>query len=215
MSSVTTTCRDISQLNKVAQTAVTLFFQECYKAGVHVFITETYRSQERQNYLYAQGRTRAGKVVTWTKNSRHTGRMAWDIGATTVNGNKDIYNTTIIKKAGAIAKKLGITWGGTWSTPDYPHFEVASSWKIPKGYSISGTVTIPIKSGQAIAYKGGTTSKPVSTSSTVTASTYKVKSGDTLSGIAVKYKTTVASLKSLNGLKSDLIKVGQVLVISK
>lgn len=38
--------------------------------------------------------------------------------------------------------------------------------------------------------------------------THKVVSGDTLSGIAKKYGTTVEKIKSLNGLKSDLIKAG-------
>ena len=36
-----------------------------------------------------------------------------------------------MKKAGEVAKKLGITWGGTWDTPDQPHFEVKSTWKAP------------------------------------------------------------------------------------
>lgn len=37
-----------------------------------------------------------------------------------------------LRKCGAIAAKLGITWGGTWeSSPDYPHFEVSENWKAP------------------------------------------------------------------------------------
>ena len=27
-----------------------------------------------------------------------------------------------------IAAELGITWGGTWKTPDTPHFEVDEKW---------------------------------------------------------------------------------------
>lgn len=44
-----------------------------------------------------------------------------------------------------------------------------------------------------------------------TSSTYTVKSGDTLWDIAKAHGTTVATIKSLNGLKSDLIHKGDVL----
>src|SRR5690625_4316691 len=43
---------------------------------------------------------------------------------------------------------------------------------------------------------------------------YTVKAGDTLSGIAKSYKTTVANLKKWNGLNSDLILIGQKLKVS-
>lgn len=42
---------------------------------------------------------------------------------------------------------------------------------------------------------------------------YTVISGDTLSKIAVKYKTTISKLKKDNNLSSDLIKVGQKLKV--
>jgi LysM repeat protein len=43
---------------------------------------------------------------------------------------------------------------------------------------------------------------------------YKVKSGDTLSGIAATFGTTVKILKQLNGISDpSLIRVGQVLII--
>ena len=43
--------------------------------------------------------------------------------------------------------------------------------------------------------------------------TYTVVKGDTLSGIANKFNTTVSELKELNNLTSDLIQIGQVLFI--
>lgn len=45
--------------------------------------------------------------------------------------------------------------------------------------------------------------------------THKVVSGDTLFSLAKKYSLTVAELKSINGLTSDQIKIGQVLKVSK
>ena len=127
MTNETKVCRDISALSPVAQAACRAFLAVCRKEGLPVLITETYRSQERQDYLYAQGRTRAGKVVTWTRNSRHTGRMAWDI-CKNVKG-QEYADAAFFAKCGAIAKRLGITWGGTWDTPDKPHFEVTKDWK--------------------------------------------------------------------------------------
>jgi LysM repeat protein len=44
-------------------------------------------------------------------------------------------------------------------------------------------------------------------------SSYTVKAGDTLYGIAKIYGTTVTSLKTINGLTSDLIQIGQQLII--
>lgn len=85
--------------------------------------------------------------------------------------------------------------------------------------------------GQKLNIPGGTTSTPApapkpatskpapkpstTTTTKVSNTTYTIKRGDTLSKIARDYKTTVSALKSLNNLKSDLILVGQRLVVSK
>lgn len=124
--SVTKMVRDISALSPEAQKACNLFMAECKKRGLKVLITETYRSQERQNYLYEQGRTRPGKVVTWTKKSRHTSRRAWDICKN--KKGEEYSDESFFKACGDVAAELGITWGGTWKTPDTPHFEVSENW---------------------------------------------------------------------------------------
>jgi len=145
MTSVTTTCRDLTELLPAAQTACRLLFQECFKAGIkNIFITETYRSQERQNYLYAQGRTRPGQIVTWTLNSNHKSRLAWDIA---VGPPQSLYDVTTLTRVGAIARKLGITWGGDWvGSIDRPHFEVKANWKMPAGYKLEGKLNVPTNS---------------------------------------------------------------------
>lgn len=159
MSNVTQTCRDINELKPNAKLACQLLFQECYKAGIKdIFITETYRSQERQKYLYEQGRSRKYdtkgnklSVVTWTLNSNHTPRLAWDIA---VCPPKSLYDISTLNKVGTIAKKLGIEWGGYWKSPNYdaPHFQVSSKWNIPKGYSIEGVIKIPTNSKDRIEF---------------------------------------------------------------
>lgn len=124
MANVTVQCRDISELAPNAQKACRLFLKRCEQRGLDIFITETYRSQERQNYLYSLGRTIKGNKVTWTKNSRHTKRRAWDIACR----GGILYNTAVLSQCGKVAAELGITWGGTWKTPDTPHFEISENW---------------------------------------------------------------------------------------
>jgi peptidoglycan L-alanyl-D-glutamate endopeptidase CwlK len=113
------TYRDVSELRPGAREACEAFLKECQAAGLDVFLTETYRSQERQDELYAQGRTKPGKVVTWTKRSKHTERCAWDVSFKSTGYDElgKFYD------AGRIADALGIEWGGNWKTPDRPHFQ--------------------------------------------------------------------------------------------
>ena len=59
----------------------------------------------------------------------------------------------------------------------------------------------------------GSTTAASNGSSGSSASYHTVRSGDTLSGIATKYGTTVTRIKELNGLTSNNIKVGQRLKV--
>jgi hypothetical protein len=47
--------------------------------GHSVTVVETWRSQARQDALFAQGRTAPGPVVTWTKASKHSQGLAADL----------------------------------------------------------------------------------------------------------------------------------------
>lgn len=55
-----------------------------HEYGHHVAIAEAGRTQARQDYLFAQGRTRSGPVVTWTRDSNHTRGRAVDV---TIDGS--------------------------------------------------------------------------------------------------------------------------------
>ena len=52
-----------------------------------------------------------------------------------------------------------------------------------------------------------------STQTQIPLTKYTIKRGDTLSGIAVRYQVSLTDLRKVNGLQSDVLRVGQVLTI--
>lgn len=91
-----------------------------------------HRTPEEQQALYAQGRTKAGRIVTnidgVTKKSQHNLKpsLAMDLAPYPIDWN-DIER---FKKLGALIKRIAkenatpISWGGSWKMKDYPHFEL-------------------------------------------------------------------------------------------
>ena len=51
------------------------------------------------------------------------------------------------------------------------------------------------------------------TSTATPSTTYTIKRGDTLSGIALRHQVSLTALRKVNGLRSDVLRVGQVLTI--
>lgn len=109
------------------------FSLEMAKIGLSFVVTSTYRDQEYQEYLYQQGRTRPGNVITWTKKSKHCTRKAFDIAL--FKTGKLHYDTKIsvnendipdYVEAGNIWKSLNenCIWGGDFKTIDMCHFEL-------------------------------------------------------------------------------------------
>lgn len=101
-------------------------------AGVQFMVTSTYRSQEEQDELYSQGRTKPGKIVTWTKSSKHTERKAFDVAVLNENNQPtwnlkaDVDKDSVpdYEELGRIGEHFGLTWGGSWKKKDYCHFEL-------------------------------------------------------------------------------------------
>ena len=71
----------------------------------------------------------------------------------------------------------------------------------------------PAVEARSASVQAETATTPVVEPAAETKLTYRVKRGDTLFSIAKLYRTTVASLKSWNRLRSNSIKVGQRLTI--
>jgi peptidoglycan L-alanyl-D-glutamate endopeptidase CwlK len=97
------------------------------------------RTQAQQNYLYAQGRTRPGMVITWTRNSNHMGGAAIDFSAVDTKGNptnhlKHTWSTSYYKPIAdvilAAGKECGIPveWP-LWKKGDFGHIQLVKPYQ--------------------------------------------------------------------------------------
>ena len=84
--------------------------------GPGVAVIETWRSQTRQDALYAQGRTRPGPVVTWTRSSAHLSGYAADVKIASVYARRGAY-----ARLASIARSEGLR---TLGARDPGHLEL-------------------------------------------------------------------------------------------
>lgn len=72
--------RNIDDLNPHVANLCRLWMDKCKAAGIEVMITSTYRDVAMQNSIYAQGRTKPGKIVTFARGGQswHNYRCAFD-----------------------------------------------------------------------------------------------------------------------------------------
>jgi peptidoglycan L-alanyl-D-glutamate endopeptidase CwlK len=89
------------------------------------------RTKAEQDAIYAQGRTKPGKIVSNAKypQSLHCWGIAFDIAVKI--GGKVTWDVTHYKKVGSIGQRVGLEWGGAWAKfPDYPHFQLPGyTWR--------------------------------------------------------------------------------------
>lgn len=107
--------RDLNDLHPKVKERVEQWLKSCKKEGIDVLVTSTYRDAASQNALYAQGRTKPGKVVTNAKagDSFHNWRCAVDF-VPIVNGKAAWSDTALFTKCGELAEKHGLEWAGRW-----------------------------------------------------------------------------------------------------
>lgn len=105
---------------------------ECKKVGYNIIFTHTLRTIEEQDELYAQGRTKPGKIITNAKGgfSFHNYGVAFDI-CPVVNNKLDWNNINLFDTIGKIGISLGLEWGGSWKElVDRPHFQYTSDYSL-------------------------------------------------------------------------------------
>lgn len=93
------------------------------------FITCTHRTNEEQADLYAQGRTKSGKIVTQIKKGGKHNQYpskAIDIAFKKKDGTLDWSESNFAKFAALISTfDRRVEWGGSWRKfKDLPHFQI-------------------------------------------------------------------------------------------
>lgn len=117
--------RDIDRLRPDVAANCRKWLDLCKEAGLNVLVTQTVRDREYQESLYAQGRTKPGSIVTNGKVPTFhadTAGLAFDF-CKNVKGH-EYDDNAFFRKAAAIAKDMGFSWGGDWkSFVDMPHIQ--------------------------------------------------------------------------------------------
>ena len=167
-----TTDRRIRKLHPDARHAVAQFINSAQEEGYYLRVQETYRTIQRQNELYAKGRTtpKRGSTVTNArgnpKSSKHQYGIAIDV-CEVKNGydrrtrkrfNQNVpwgsgfdkrYPKSRWYEIGEIGKAFGFIWGGNFRDLfDGPHFEVfRASMKTLRRKEAQGQVIIDKRLG--------------------------------------------------------------------
>ena len=134
-----------------------------------VSIREGYRSPLTQLAYYSKGRAsnsitdklmkKAGfkdGINFWSKSFQKPGDyITWTLASNHFNGTAvDLEPGSVgYDKLGQIASEYGIDWGGNWSTPDKPHFEMGSpNFKMPNTHIASTTSEAESQQADTINY---------------------------------------------------------------
>lgn len=128
--------RAISDLLPAVQARVHAFLEACAAQGIEILITSTYRDDECQAALYAQGRTTKGDRVTNAQpgESLHQWRVAFDV--VPLRAGKPVWATTgpdaqLWTRIGQIGESVGLEWAGRWKKfREYPHFQYTGGLSI-------------------------------------------------------------------------------------
>ena len=97
--------------------------------GITIKVISGLRTYDEQNDLYAQGRTKPGRIVTNARGgfSNHNFGIAFDVGV--FEGSQYLDESPKYKAVGVLGTDLGLEWGGNWKTiQDEPHFQMRPKW---------------------------------------------------------------------------------------
>ena len=123
----------VALMHPLLRTELANILSEIAQGGVSIRLTQTLRTIQEQNDLYAIGRTKPGKIVTNAKGgqSYHNWGLSCDFcllhkdGSISWNMHEDLDKDGIADwmEVVKIFEKYGWEWGGKWKFKDTPHFQ--------------------------------------------------------------------------------------------
>ena len=124
----------LAKVNPQLANRIRLMAAELRKQGIRIMAVSGLRTFAEQNALYAQGRTKPGNIVTNARGgqSLHNYGLAVDVVPVNSNGQPN-WNASEAtwQKIGTAGKKLGMEWGGNWTSfKDRPHFQMTGGKSI-------------------------------------------------------------------------------------
>ena len=128
------TLENLSSLNRKARAKFEQFLAAAQpilaKHGATAEVISGLRSYQQQAALYAQGRTKPGKIVTNARpgSSWHNYGLAIDLGLFKAGVYLDEKNPRfagrIYSELGQLARSMGVEWAGYWTSfTETPHFQ--------------------------------------------------------------------------------------------
>ena len=118
--------RKLEDLLPPVKVRVEEFLASAKLAGIDLLVTSTYRDNASQDELYAQGRTKPGKIVTNAKagQSWHNYRCAVDVVPVVAGKPRWDVKDSVWQEVGRLGKAAGLEWAGDWKRfREYPHFQ--------------------------------------------------------------------------------------------
>ena len=118
--------RSLDDLLPQVKSRVEAFIAAAKAVGIDLLVTSTYRDNESQNALYAQGRSTAGKIVTNAKagQSFHNYRCAVDVVPIVAGKPRWDVKDEVWQTIGKLGKEQGLEWAGDWKRfKELAHFQ--------------------------------------------------------------------------------------------
>ena len=121
------TNNDLNLISPFFKRRLEAALKEVWDAGYNLFVFEGWRSPSRQSYLYEQGRTREGKIVTNAKGWSSFHQFGCAVDLVYKLNNRWSWEGDFDKPS-VIMMNHGFEWGGKWG--DRPHYQMTGSFSI-------------------------------------------------------------------------------------